>query len=305
VLSVKNLVKRYGRTVAVDDLSFEVEAGSAFAFLGANGAGKSTTIACMTTTLTPDSGTILINGNRIGAQDNRIKADIGVVFQDSVLDPLLTPLENLRLRAGLYGVFSEKDLRARLDELVHILDLEEFLNRRYGNLSGGQKRRTDIARALLHRPSVLFLDEPTAGLDPRSRESVWSAIATLRQTTGLTVLLTTHYMQEAENASQVLIIDRGKSVAEGTPLELRGRHASTQVTIQLTSAGNLHDVDSALESLSVIFRREGLWVSVSVSGAEQALQVVDALRSRIQDVEIRNGTMDQVFLNVTGEEMNR
>lgn len=301
MLSVRNLTKRYGRTTAVDDLSFEVETGSAFAFLGTNGAGKSTTIACMTTTLRPDSGTIVINGNRIGAHDDHIKSDIGVVFQDSVLDPLLTPLENLRLRAGLYGVFSEKALRKRIDDLVEIVNLEDFLNRRYGTLSGGQKRRTDIARALLHNPSVLFLDEPTAGLDPRSRENVWSAIATLRETVGLTVFLTTHYMEEAENASQVLIIDKGKMVAEGTPLELRGRYSTTLVTLQLAAAANLRHVDSLLESLGADFTREGLLVSASVSGAQQALEVVDAIRPNISGLEIRNGTMDQVFLRLTSE----
>ncbi|MFO7689295.1 MAG: ABC transporter ATP-binding protein [Cryobacterium sp.] len=299
VLSVEHLTKSFGRVRAVDDLSFEVEAGSVFAFLGTNGAGKSTTISCMTTTLRADAGTIMINGNRVGGDDARIKADIGVVFQDSVLDPLLTPRENLRLRAGLYGVLSESALKKRIDELVAVVDLEGFLDRRYGTLSGGQKRRTDMARALLHHPSVLFLDEPTAGLDPHSRENVWSAIAELRESEGLTVFLTTHYMEEAENAGQVLIIEQGRAVASGTPLELRGRYSSTVVTIRLGRTVDTAAVDAALAALGLNVTRSDLTVSAEVAGTADALRLVDRLRDQIEDLEIRNGTMDQVFLRVT------
>ena len=299
MLKVEHLTKSFGRVRAVDDLSFDVEAGSVFAFLGTNGAGKSTTISCMTTTLRADSGSIVINGNRVGADDVLIKADIGVVFQDSVLDPLLTPLENLRLRAGLYGVLSETALKKRIDELVAIVDLDGFLDRRYGTLSGGQKRRTDMARALLHNPSVLFLDEPTAGLDPHSRENVWSAIAELRRTNGLTVFLTTHYMEEAENAGHVLIIEQGRAKASGTPLELRGRYSSTVVTIRLGEGADLIAVDAELVALQLNTMRRAFTVTAGVTGTDEALRLVDGLREHLEDLEIRNGTMDQVFLRLT------
>ena len=301
MISVENLRKSYGRVRAVDDLSFEVEAGSVFAFLGTNGAGKSTTISCMTTTLRPDAGSIMINGNRIGEHDGRIKRDIGVVFQDSFLDPALTPRENLVLRGSLYGKHTAQQLRRRIDELGEIVNLDGFMDRRYGRLSGGQKRRVDIARALLHNPSVLFLDEPTAGLDPHSREKVWRAVATLRETAGLTVFLTTHYMEEAENANHVMIIDHGRSVAEGTPIELRAQYSTTLLRGEVSGDEAWETVSGVLTQLGLSFTRDDRMLEVRVTEGHSAMEIAQALGASLSNVEIRHGSMDQVFLGLTHE----
>ena len=301
MISVSNLQKSFGRVKAVDDLSFDVDAGAVFAFLGTNGAGKSTTISCMTTTLKPDAGSIVINGNKINANDESVKRDIGVVFQDSLLDPTLTPRENLMLRGGLYGRLSEKTLKRRIDELSEVIDLRGFIDRRYGRLSGGQKRRTDIARALLHGPSVLFLDEPTSGLDPHSRENVWKAITTLRDTAGLTVFLTTHYMEEAENANAVLIIDHGRAVAEGTPLELRSKYSTTQLRLQLVDNQAWGRVEPKLKQADLQYSRDNTMVEVDVADGRAALAIANQVGADLADLEIRHGTMDQVFLSLTDE----
>ncbi len=301
MISVEHLKKSFGRVRAVDDLSFDVEAGSVFAFLGSNGAGKSTTISCLTTTLRADSGSIVINGNRVGAHDARVRRDIGVVFQDSFLDPALSPRENLLLRGGLYGTHSVQRLRHRIDELADIVDLGDFIDRRYGQLSGGQKRRADIARALIHDPSVLFLDEPTSGLDPHSREKVWSAIATLRATAGLTVFLTTHYMEEAENANSVMIIDHGRSVAHGTPLELRTKYSTTLLRGEVLEHEGWEKVGRVLAQLGLSFSREEKVLEVRVAEGQSAFEVAQALSPALSNVEIRHGSMDQVFLSLTHE----
>ena len=301
MITVDHLRKAYGRVLAVDDLSFEVEAGSVFAFLGTNGAGKSTTISCMTTTLRADSGSIVINGNRVGAHNDRVKGDIGVVFQDSFLDPALTPRENLMLRGGLYGTMSDRDLRRRIAELAEIVDLSDFIDRRYGRLSGGQKRRADIARALLHHPSVLFLDEPTSGLDPHSREKVWGAISTLRTTVGLTVFLTTHYMEEAENANQVVIIDHGRSVAEGTLIELRAKYSTTLLRGRITASDAWDHVGRVLAEHKLVFSKKDQMLEVQLADGQSAMEVAQALGDVLADVEIRHGSMDQVFLSLTNE----
>jgi len=295
VLVVEHLTKSFGSVRAVDDLSFCVDPGSVFAFLGTNGAGKSTTISCLTTTVKPDAGRILVNGRVVGRDDEVIKSDIGVVFQASVLDPLLTPLENLALRARFYGMANPTNM---IDELVALLDLDAFADRRYGLLSGGEKRRTDIARALLHSPSILFLDEPTAGLDPQSRMKVWSTVSNLRETLGLTVFLTTHYMDETENAHDVLVIDKGRQVAVGTPMELRARFASSQLTLRVNYAAKV--------ARYLSFRRRPFshgvdadQLIVDVESAAQALQILKDTEECLIDFELRHGSMDQVFLRLT------
>lgn len=216
-IEIKHLKKSYGSFEAVRDLSLGVPAGFLFAFLGANGAGKSTTIGCITTTLRPTSGTIRVQGLDVVAESDAVREVIGAVFQQSLLDPLLSVRENLALRAGFYG-FRRRDAAYRIAELSELVGLGDVMDRRYGLLSGGQKRRADIARAIIHRPRVVFLDEPTAGLDPQSRQQIWSAIAQLQEDHAMTVFLTTHYMEETERADQVCIIDRGEIVAEGTRL---------------------------------------------------------------------------------------
>lgn len=228
MITIDGLTKTYGSVTALRSLSLSVEDGSILAFLGRNGAGKTTAISCMVTILDFESGSITINGREVGDDDDEIRHDIGVVFQDSLLDELLTPVENLRLRAGLYGIDGE----SRIRDLCVLLGLDAYAERRYGRLSGGEKRRVDIARALLHSPSVLFLDEPTAGLDPQSRARLWQVVDDLREREGLTVFLTTHYMEETERADDVIIIDGGEIVAQGSPRDLRAAHSRSILTLK-------------------------------------------------------------------------
>ncbi|TFD19184.1 ABC transporter ATP-binding protein [Cryobacterium sp. TMS1-13-1] len=293
-MSVKvfNLTKCFGDIVAVRNLSLSVELGSVFAFLGENGAGKSTTIGCITTILSATSGEIEVNGLNVRRDSLNVRKTIGAVFQSSLLDPLLTVRENLMVRAGFYGL-SKHRARERVLELSSLVGLDSYLDRRYGPLSGGEKRRADIARALLHEPGVLFLDEPTAGLDPQSREQIWSAIHELRASRGTTIFLTTHYMEETENADKVCIINKGEIVSEGTPAELRAGFSNSILTIR---------VDAPAEAIRLCQER-GLRVEMSgesleipVHSSHEALELLSILS--VRDFEFRHGTMDDVFLSL-------
>lgn len=278
-VEVAGLTKRYRDVTAVDDVSFAVPQGSVFAFLGTNGAGKSTTIACLTTVTHPDSGRLSVGGHDVASNGEAVRRAIGVVFQDSLLDDSLTVRENLTLRAQPY-LGNRLAIRERIAQLADTVQLGEILDRRYGKLSGGHRRRVDIARALIHEPHVLFLDEPTTGLDPASRQIVWRTIHELRERTGLTVFLTTHYMEETEEADHVAIIDHGHLIAEGTPTELRARHSSSILT--LVTAGGVENL--------------------VVGDATQARQILSDRREAVLDFEFRHGRMDDVFLAVTGRQ---
>ncbi|AGN19565.1 ATP-binding cassette domain-containing protein [Corynebacterium glutamicum] len=285
ILKVRDLVKRYGDTVAVDGLSFDVSQGEIFAFLGENGAGKTTTISCLIGIDQATSGEIELQGGQVDSEK------LGVVFQQSVLDPLLSAKENLETRGQLYPGVGKQ----RVAQLIEQIGMEGFADRRYGVLSGGEKRRTDIARALLHSPDILFLDEPTAGLDPRSRRQVWDTINSLRNDVGLTVFLTTHYMEETELADSVLIIDRGKEVASGTPMELRARYTTTELTLRTNDPTHL---GKELAHLSPEIDGDRLRIKLE-NGLEAARLATEL--DGVLDVEIRHGSMDDVFLAVTAE----
>lgn len=291
---IERLRKSYGSFEAVRDLSLTVPTGSLFAFLGANGAGKSTTIGCITTTLSPTSGTIRVQGHDVVKEANTVRRIIGAVFQQSLLDPLLTVRENLAVRAGFYGL-TRRQAAQRIAELSTLVALEEFLDRRYGKLSGGQKRRADIARAILHHPNVVFLDEPTSGLDPQSREQIWSAIGQLRADHGTTVFLTTHYMEETERADEVCIIAKGEIVAAGTPTALRSRYSSSVLSVRGADQTALVE---ECRTLRLDAEADGDVVRIPVQSAAQAKDLLNRLA--IDDFEFRHGTMDDVFLNVTG-----
>jgi multidrug/hemolysin transport system ATP-binding protein len=295
VIRVTHLTKSYGAVKAVNDLSFEVPAASVFAFLGTNGAGKSTTISCLTTVAEADSGRIEIDGLQVGHNNEQIRRRIGVVFQSSLLDPTLTVRENLDDRASFYGL-DRAARAARIHELATQVDLTDFLDRPYGPLSGGQKRRADIARALMHDPVLLFLDEPTAGLDPQSREQVWRTIHSLRATQGLTVFLTTHYMEETEEADQVLIIHSGELVVQGTPSQLRSSHSSSVLTI------TTRDTDAlvrACDGAALVCTVSGDIGRIAVPDSATAFEFLNHHRALVDDFELRHGTMDDVFLSVT------
>lgn len=296
-ISVRGLTKSYGSTTAVDDISFDVEPGSVFAFLGTNGAGKSTTIGCLTTVNPFEAGTAEVCGYNVRSAGEDVRRNIGVVFQESILDPLLTGRENLRVRARFYSSDRAAN-EARINELSALIDLGGFLDRRYGTYSGGQRRRVDIARALLPAPSIIFLDEPTAGLDPASRAIVWSTIHNLRDRHGLTVFLTTHYMEETEEADRVCIIDAGRIIADGTPAELRAKHSSSILTVTTADRPGLEAL--AAELGGTVSSAEGAVVRIGVETADSARRILAGHGAAVLDFEFRHGTMDDVFLALTG-----
>lgn len=222
-MEVSHLKKSYRETAAVRDLSFHIQKGELFSLLGPNGAGKSTTIDILCTLLKPDGGEVKINGYMAGKEDLQIKKDIGIVFQDSLLDRSLTVRENLNLRAKLY-MNKKSRIQQEVHEAVLAVSAMEYIDRQYGKLSGGQRRRVDIARALVHKPKILFLDEPTAGLDPQARQDIWKMILHLKEERKMTILLTTHYMEEAAVSDRIIMLDHGVVAERGTPAELKEKY---------------------------------------------------------------------------------
>ncbi len=294
-IEIKNLYKSYGDVKAVQDLSFCVKKGELFAFLGLNGAGKSTTISIICGQLKKDGGMVEINGKSLDESPNEIKRDLGVVFQNSVMDKPLSVYENLRLRAELYGIGKE-EFAKRIEELNELLSLREILKRPYGKLSGGQRRRVDVARALLHEPQILILDEPTTGLDPQTRKAVWAVIDGLRKKEGMTVFLTTHYMEEAADADYVVVLDGGKIAAEGTPLQLKNEYAGDFLYLYNVAEGEVESLGKPYEKI-----RDG-W-KVALDGTEECTKLIVENPALFKDYEIVKGRMDDVFLAVTGKRL--
>ena len=295
IIEISSLSKRFGEVQAVNDLSFRVKEGELFAFLGINGAGKSTTINIMCGQLSKDSGTVQIDGVDLDRDPNGIKRNLGVVFQNSVLDKDLPVQDNLQSRGALYGI-QGKAFRQRLAELAGLLEFENLLKRSVGKLSGGQRRRIDIARALLHKPKILILDEPTTGLDPQTRAILWRVIGDLRKNEGMTVFLTTHYMEEAADADYVVILDSGKIAAEGTPLELKNTYTGDFIT--------LYGVDEAqIKQLGVPYETIRDACRVSIPNTAAATELILKYPEIFRDYEITKGKMDDVFLAVTGKEL--
>lgn len=299
IIEVKNLKKSYGDVQAVKGISFYVEKGKLFSFLGPNGAGKSTTIEIFCTLLTFDEGEITVNGQRMGENDEAIRNSIGVVFQGNVLDTLLTVGENLRLRAGFY--FKDKN---KIDQAVRNAAIATgvmgFIDRPYGKLSGGQRRRADIARALIHTPRLLFLDEPTTGLDPQTRKSVWNIIKELKEKTGMTIFLTTHYMEEAANSDYVIVIDHGEIAAKGTPAELKARYANDLLRLVCKDEQALRGV---LNETAYDYSQVADQMVVKLPTTMSALPILEACSAYIHGFEVLRGTMDDAFIAITGKEI--
>lgn len=293
VIEIKNLKKYFGEVKAVDDISFTVGKGEFFAFLGVNGAGKSTTISILCGKLPRTAGEVLIGGKEIQTHLDEAKRKLGVVFQSSVLDLPLTVEENLRCRAALYSIGGAA-YKKRLEELIELFDLKEILRRPVGKLSGGQRRRVDIARALLHDPDILVLDEPTTGLDPQTRKSVWEIVMRLRRERALTVFLTTHYMEETADADRVVILDGGKILADATPNELKNRYTGDYVTFYGVA-------EEELAALGLPVERTGEGYRISVKDTAAATALILKHPALFRDYEITKGKMDDVFLNVTGK----
>ena len=295
MIQIKNLNKSYGNIQAVQDLSFRVPEGSLFAFLGVNGAGKSTTIHILCGQLRKDSGKIYVDGSDLDQDVERIKSCIGVVFQNSVLDSALSVWDNLQSRAALYGI-SGQIFRQKMQELAELLEFADLLKRPVGKLSGGQRRRIDIARALLHEPKLLILDEPTTGLDPQTRRLIWNVIEQLRREKNITVFLTTHYMEEAADADHVVILDGGRVAAEGSPLELKNRYTGDYIT--------LYGVEmEQAEKLGVPFEPVANGCRLFVPNTAQATALIVENSALFVDYEITKGKMDDVFLAVTGKKL--
>ena len=293
IIEISHLSKSFGKHTAVDGVSFSVREGELFAFLGINGAGKSTTINIICQTLMRDEGEIIIDGTNIDEGGAELKRKLGIVFQSTALDKPLTVRDNLKSRAALYGIIGAA-FEKRLSELTELLDLSELLDRTLSKLSGGQRRRIDIARALLHSPKILILDEPTTGLDPQTRNMIWNIIGELRRSEGMTVFLTTHYMEEAADADYVVIIDRGRIVAEGTPLELKTKYAKDYLT--------LYGVDEiTVKNLSLPYTRVKNGYRIEFLNTKDATAFINEHPGLFSDFEIAKGRMDDVFLNVTGK----
>ena len=294
-IQISHLYKSYGEVKAVQDLSFRVKRGELFAFLGLNGAGKSTTISIMCGQLKKDGGRVEINGKDLDESSLEIKAEFGVVFQNSVLDKPLTVYENLKTRAALYGIVGEA-FEKRVEELSGLFDLWDILKRPVGKLSGGQRRRADIARALLHNPSILVLDEPTTGLDPQTRKTVWQVIDGLRKERNMTVFLTTHYMEEAAEADYVVILDNGKIAAEGSPIELKNKYTGDFVFLYNVSEEQVASLQKPFEVIPDGYK-------VGVSSTKEATELILKYPEVFVDYEITKGKMDDVFLSVTGKKL--
>lgn len=295
IIEIKNLKKSYGDTKAVDDISFSVKEGSLFAFLGVNGAGKSTTINIICSILKKDSGEVTIDGFDLDTQGDLIKPLIGVVFQNSVLDSTLSVLDNLTTRAGFYGL-KGKAWKTRLAELSELLDLEPILKKPLKNLSGGQKRRVDIARGLINLPKILVLDEPTTGLDPQTRKTIWELIDSLRKKRKMTVFLTTHYMEEANKADKVVMIDKGHIVATDTPHKLKNKYSSDYLKVYMPRN---EEFEAKLEKFEYV----GDCYLIEIKDSIEAKELINKYDEYLTDFEVIKGDMDDVFLKITGRKL--
>lgn len=300
-IKLTDLTKRYGDFTAVDRISFEAEQGELIGFLGVNGAGKTTTINMLSTLIKPDGGSAEVCGETLGRNDEAIRRKIGIVYQQNCLDGILTVKENLMCRGILHGATKEQ-AKKRLSELCEMLSMGDILKKKYSTLSGGQKRRCEIAAALMHTPELLFLDEPTTGLDPATRKEVWQAVESLRRESGMTVFLTTHYMEEAAAANKIIIIESGRICAEGSPFELKEKYARDTVRLYCENE-KLSKVRNALDNCGIDAKDEEYGLSFTVKKTMDALTPVNALRDSITGFEVIGGTMDDVFLNACGKEL--
>ena len=292
-IELKDLTKRYGKFYAVDNLGFEIKQGDFVGFLGVNGAGKSTTVNMLSTILTPDSGEAYLCGYKLGKEDMEIRKSIGVVYQSNVLDDLFTVKENIVTRSKMLGLDN-----SRLADLSDILKLSDIMDKCYRVLSGGQKRRCEIAFALMHSPKILFLDEPTTGLDPATRLDVWNAVEELRANTEMTVFLTTHYMEEAQAADKIIIISKGQKLAEGTPYELKEKFAKDSLKLYFDESRRNQVVDVIGKEILVNTSYGG---RIDTKNPFAAAETAGKLKGIINGFEIIQGKMDDVFLNVTAE----
>jgi ABC-2 type transport system ATP-binding protein len=298
-IEVKNFTKCFGDFTAVDNISFNVEQGTIFGFLGPNGAGKSTTINTLCTIQEKTHGELRINGNDVTLRKGKVREDIGIVFQESTLDGKLTVEENLKLHCDFYNV-PKAEVKNRINFVLELVDLENRRKAPVDSLSGGMKRRTEIARGLVHFPKILFLDEPTAGLDPQTRANVWDYIYKLQKQKSITIFLTTHYMEEAEICNKVAIIDGGKIIAHDTPRNLKKQYTSTTMKIQTS---DISELSQYLEARKIKHKIENELVVIYATNINDVIDITSIFKNSIQDLEINKGTLNDVFIAITGKEI--
>lgn len=299
IIEIHGLKKSYGPIEAVKGIDFYVEKGSLFAFLGPNGAGKSTTINMINTVLKPDAGSAVIGGYVLDKDDSKIRAILGNVFQEGVLDNRLTVKENLTIRGSLY-IKNTRDLTKAVDEAAEKSGVLPYFKRLYGELSGGQKRRVDIAKALVNTPQILILDEPTTGLDPQTRLNIWETLEDLRKETGITIFLTTHYMEEAGRADYVVVIDKGVIIAGGTPADLKEQYSSDQLIVHTHLTEKVTEIVSGM---GYSYKIKGDIVMIPLESTLKAIPLIESLKEMISGFQVIEGSMDDAFINITGEEM--
>ena len=295
IIKIENLNKSYGNIKAVNNLSFRVKDGELFSFLGINGAGKSTTINMICGELKKDSGTILVCDKEVDQNYKYIKQKIGVVFQDSLLDKSLSVYDNLKLKAALYGITGNNFIK-KYEELSNLFDLKEIEKQTIKQLSGGQRRRVDIARAIIHSPEILILDEPTTGLDPGTRKKIWKVLNSLRKEKKLTIFLTTHYMEEAVDSDYIVILDKGSIVAEGTPHELKNQYAHDTILLYSVQEDKVKNLNLPYTKIKDGFK-------IEVKSLEDATNLISKNKEIFKDYEVIKGKMDDVFLNATGYDL--
>lgn len=309
IIEVKNLVKQYrkAKTRAVDDLSFSVYEGEFFSLLGPNGAGKTTTISILTTTLAPTSGKVTIVGYDLEKQSSSVRANTGIIFQKPSLDQNLTAEENVRFHCILYGLYSYRpsygmmpdEYKKRLNEISQVLGIENEFFKPVKTFSGGMKRKLEIVRSLMHRPKVLFLDEPTSGLDPLSRKSLWEYLLEVRKKEKMTVFLTTHYLEEAEDADRVCIINHGKIVALGTPQELKNKLVRKFL---LVDAKDRKKLKKELEREKLQYQENGI-IKIDLNG-HNPQTIIQSIRTPLTHLDINNPSLEEAYLEIVGYNHN-
>lgn len=302
VIKAEQLTKRYHDVVAVNRVSFEVEKGTLLGFLGVNGAGKTTVINMLVTLLTPDGGSAEVCGEILGRGNQEIRRKTGIVYQQNCLDDIMTVRENLMCRGILHGA-SRREARSQCSKLGEILKLEGLMEKRYRTLSGGQKRRVEIGAALMHTPELLFLDEPTTGLDPATRLDVWNTISNLQKNEKMTVFLTTHYMEEAAGADKIIIMDSGSLITMGTPFELKETYARDRVRIYCWE-GRGEEMAAMLAGIGIEAPKpdSGMF-DIPVPSTLEALPILEAVKEAAEGFEVILGDMDDVFLNAVGRDL--
>ena len=296
IIEVKNFIKKFGDYSAVNNISFNVRQGELFGFIGVNGAGKSTTINTLCTLSKKTSGSINICGLDIEKDSDDIRRKIGVVFQNNSLDGLLTVKDNLLFRAYLY----EKDkakVKKSLNKVVELLNIGDYLNKKYKYLSGGQKRSCDIARALINNPEILFLDEPTTGLDPKTRRNLWKCLEEIRKEQKMTIFLTTHYMEEAAKAQNICVMHKGTIVAQGTPFELKEKYSTDVLKIE---SENNYEIEKILEEQGYSYKEETNRLNIAIKSTKESIKIINEIEEYIKSFEVIQGTMEDAFLNITG-----